>query len=525
VSHLFHDYDAADVQDVELPYSLAIELVVYDRDVIRALSEHRDGDERSQFAMEALKIGILALRHVAGQFNADLIQRESARLISDMQRTLQQQMHLMHGRLGDALKEYFDPESGRFDDRVRRLVGQDGELSQLIRGLIDGENSQLARTMFSQISPLMKHLDPHQSEGLLAVLRASFESQLTQHRDHLLKEFSLDHKDGALCRLVTELTAKHGDLSRGLQERIDVIVKEFSLNEESSALSRLVHNVTQAQRTITDEFSLDSDTSCLSRLKRELVELLATADKKNQQFQEEVKVSLAKIMTSRREAERSTRHGVEFEAAVCEFLAREAQHAGDILIPTAQTTGLIKNCKVGDCIVELGPDSAAPGAKVVIEAKEEAGYTLARAREEIETARNNRGAEWGLFVFSKKCAPNGLESFQRYGSDLVVIWDVEDTASDVFLKAGMLAARALCFRAERQAAEQQVDFKAIDVAINEIEKRARNLEEIRISAETIQSSSSKILDRVRKDRGALDKQVEVLREKVQDLRELTRAAQ
>ena len=45
----------------------------------------------------------------------------------------------------------------------------------------------------------MKHLDPQQSEGLLAVLRASVETQLTQHRDHVLKEFSLDHKDGALA--------------------------------------------------------------------------------------------------------------------------------------------------------------------------------------------------------------------------------------------------------------------------------------------------------------------------------------
>jgi hypothetical protein len=519
---LFRNYDTSAIQDGELPYSLSLELIVYDRDVIRALAEHSEGDERHQFALEALKIGVLALRHVGGQVTADLIHRESARLVGDMQRTLDQQLQVIHRRLGDSLKEYFDPESGRFNDRVKRLVGQDGELSQLIKGFIDGENSQLARTMFAQISPLLKQLDPQQSEGLLAVLRTSVETQLAHHRDHVLKEFSLDYKDGALCRLVHELTTKHGDLSKGLQEKIDVIVKEFSLNEEGSALSRLVLNVSQAQRTITNEFSLDSETSCLSRLKRELVELLAASEKKNQQFYEDVRVSLATIATTRREAQRSPRHGLEFEAAVCDFLAREAQHAGDLVIPTAQTTGLIKNCRVGDCVVELGPDSAAPGATIVVEAKEEAGYSLARAREEIETARKNRGAEWGLFVFSKKTAPHELEPFQRYGNDLVVVWDVEDSATDVFLKAGILAGRALCFRAERQSAAQQVDYTTIDMAINEIEKRARNLDEVRVSAETIQSSSSKILDRIRKDRDALEKQVQVLREKMQDLRELTR---
>ena len=249
-----------------------------------------------------------------------------------------------------------------------------------------------------------------------------------------------------------------------------------------------------------------------------MIELLAASERKNQQFQEEVKVSLAKIVTTRREAERSTRHGLEFEEAVCDYLAREAQHAGDVATPTGQTTGLIKNCKVGDCVVELGPDSAAPGRKSSSKPKKKSAIRWRRAREEIETARKNRGADWGLFVFSKKTAPHGLEPFQRYGNDFVVVWDVEDTMTDVFLKAGIIAARAMCFRAGRQSAAKQVDFEAIDKAILEIEKRAGNLDEVRKSAETIQSASGKILERVRIDREALEKQVSVLRERVDDLK-------
>jgi hypothetical protein len=517
--------ESASNGDRELPFELSLNLVVEDADIIRALVEYADGEPRNQYAIEAMKIGILALRHVGGQVSGDLIKRESERLIKDMQQTLDGHMRMVHGRLGDALKEYFDPESGRFNDRIRRLCSQDGELSQIMKGFLDGENSQLARTMLTQIGPLMKHLDPQQSEGLLAVLRVSVEGQLSQHRDHVLKEFSLDYKDGALSRLVSELTTKHGDLTKDLQKKIDDVVKEFSLNEEGSALSRLVQNVTVAQRTITSEFSLDSDTSCLSRLKRELVELLATAEKKNQQFQEEVKVSLAKIVTTRQEAERSTRHGVQFEDAVCEFLVRQAQHAGDIAVPTGNSTGLIRNCKVGDCVIELGPDSAAAGAKIAVEAKEEMGYSLSRAREEVETARKNRGADFGLFVFSKKTAPAGLDTFQRYGNDIVVVWDAEDPTSDVFLKAGVIAARALCFRSERQSAAQQVDFEAIEKAILEIEKRAGNLDDVRKSAETIQSASGKILERVRIDREALEKQVEVLRDRVKDLRAISTAAE
>jgi hypothetical protein len=246
--------------------------------------------------------------------------------------------------------------------------------------------------------------------------------------------------------------------------------------------------------------------------------LLATSEKKNQLFQEEVKVSLAKIVTQRQEADRSTRHGLRFEEAVCDFLICQSQHAGDVATPAGNVTGLIKNCKVGDCVIELGPDSAAPGAKIVVESKEESGYSLARARQEIETARKNRDADWGVFIFSKKTAPAGLEPFSRYGSDFIIIWDAEDVATDVFLKAGIIAARALCFRTERQSAAQQVDFQAIDKAILEIEKRAGNLDDVRKSAETIQSASTKILERVRIDREALEKQLEILRDRVGDLK-------
>src|SRR3990172_3492487 len=227
------------VQDGELPYSLELELVVRDRDVIAALSEYAEGGERNEYALEALKIGVLALRHVGGQATADLIQRESARLVKDMQQTLEQHKQLVSSQLGSTLKEYFDPQDGRFSERVQRLVARDGELSKLICGLIDGENSVFARTLMAHVgreSPLMKQLDPQQSQGLLAVLKQTVDSQLTQQRDQVLKEFSLDNKDGALARLVGELSAKHGDLTKDLQDKIDEVVKEFSLDKPDSAL-------------------------------------------------------------------------------------------------------------------------------------------------------------------------------------------------------------------------------------------------------------------------------------------------
>src|SRR5688500_10525131 len=85
----------------ELPFQLPLKPLIHDPEIIRSLVDYRDGESRNAFAIEAMKIGILALRHVGGQVSADLIQRESERLIKDMQQTLDGHMRLIHGRMAD----------------------------------------------------------------------------------------------------------------------------------------------------------------------------------------------------------------------------------------------------------------------------------------------------------------------------------------------------------------------------------------------------------------------------------------
>lgn len=534
--------------DGELPRELPLKLVVRDREVIEALLEQEELGTRDTFALDALRIGVMALRHANTRLDADLLRRETSQLLGTLSQTLDTYTKHTGENLNRTLKEYFDPSDGRFNERVGRLVSQDGELAKLMRDQIDGENSSLARTLLTHVgseSPLMKMLDPAQSEGLLAALRQAVEGQLTAQSEKVLKEFSLDNREGALARLVTELNTKHGDLTNDLKEKIDEVVKEFSLDDDASALSRLVQNVDRAQKTITSEFSLDNHTSALSRLKemleatqgaihknltldedgsplarlkKELLDLLGEADKKNLEFQQQVKVALAEITTARKEAERSTRHGEVFEDAVYEFIARQAQHAGDIVTPTGTTTGLIKNCKKGDCVVELGPSCVAAGERVVIEAKQQSGYTLTSARAELELARKNRDAGIGLFVFSRRLAPAGVETFQHFGSDIVCVWDPEDPSTDIWLKAALVTARAISVRQAGSTESQKVDFESIDRAVLEIEKRAANLDTIRTSAKTIISSGERIIKRVDTDEASFEKQIALLREKLTDVR-------
>lgn len=531
-----------------LPYSLILELAVHDADTIAELLAHPEGPDRDRFALDALRIGVLALKQARGQIDADLVKRESERLLGELGSRLENHSSLLSDTLTRTLKDYFDPESGRFEERVNRLIKQDGELEGILRRQIGSDDSQLARTLaahFGTDSPLLKWLSPDQSQGLMAALRETLDKQLQIQREHVLSQFSLDNKESALTRFISELADKQGKLSEQLQGKIDEAVREFSLDDDNSALSALVRRVSEAQRTITSEFSLDEEKSALSklkkilentnesieshlsldvedsalaRLKRELLKLHEEHHEINRKFQEEVRSTLREMRVRKEEAARSTRHGLEFEDVAFEFFQREAQKAGDVAEKVSTTTGLIKNSKTGDFVLELGPECVACGARIVAEAKEEAGYSIVDARNEIEAARKNRDAQVGLFIFSRKCAPLGLEPLSRFGNDVVIVWDAEDANSDLYFRAGLSLARALCVRGHALTESHQVDFQELDRAILEIEKRAGMLEEIDKWAGTIKNNSERILDRIRTTRTALEKQVSILREKTDALK-------
>lgn len=527
---------------------LLLKIIVRDRDVIEALEEQGDSVSRDEYAAAALRIGVLALKHARGRIDADQIQREGEKMLQSMQSQLQEHAGKLHENLSGSLRAYFDPENGSFHQRIALLVKRDGELEQVLRRQVGVGESELAKTLLEHVgkqSPLFKLLNPEETAGLVSALRGTLEEELVRQREKVLSEFSLDNKQGALARLVEELTQTHGEFQEGLGKQIDQVVKQFSLDEESSALSRLVQNVSHAQRTITSEFSLDNETSALSRLARlldqtrtvvheqltlddessalarlrkELLELIKSYETANREFQEEVKLSLGKLAARKEAAQRSTIHGVEFEDALCECLQQMAQNVGDVFQRVGSTTGMIRHCQKGDAVWTLGPETAAPGERIVIEAKESRSYQIADALKELEQAKQNRECQLGVFVFSTKTAPAMCEPIARYGAHIVVVWNAEDANSDIYLKCAMTMARALCVQRRTDRDEQKEDIEGMLRATAEVEKQAVKLDEIQKWSQTIKNNSDKIMDVVRIAKDSLDKQVAVLRDRIDGIR-------
>jgi hypothetical protein len=165
---------------------------------------------------------------------------------------------------------------------------------------------------------------------------------------------------------------------------------------------------------------------------------------------------------------------------------------------------------VGDYVIELGPESPAPGARIAWEAKEDKSYDVRAALAEIERARKNRSAQVGVFVFSARCAPEGVEPLSRYGDDLLVVWDAEAPITDIYIKAAYSAARALAVRVREAAAHTDETIVEIERATRTIEKQVRFLDDIRKSAETTISSGEKIRDRAVRMQLELEREVETI---------------
>jgi hypothetical protein len=145
----------------------------------------------------------------------------------------------------------------------------------------------------------------------------------------------------------------------------------------------------------------------------------------------------------------------------------------------------------------LGADSHARGARIVIETKEDASYTLKRALAELDEARKNRQAGVGLFIHSKRTAPTGLRPLRRYGNDIVIVWDSEEEASDVVLEAGLAIAKWICIHEKRESEKAEADAREIEAAIHAIDKQLEGFEEIRVKTTTIKNAADAIDGRAR----------------------------
>ena len=483
--------------------SLVLTVEVTDPEVVMELRRH-EGEDLERYVLTALRLGVLSLRAAGGQSDASSLREAGATLVSEVRELLSTRASEVTERIASSLTQYLDPQSGVLPQRLQALVRKDGEIETMLRSHVGGDDSVLARSLAVHLgegSAIFKLLSPTDANGLRAQLASSIEGALAEQRKLILREFSLDQKDSALSRLVAE----------------------FSLDDEKSAMSRMARMLAATSQQIGKDLSLDDEASALARLKRELTSTLDQLARDNFAFQGQVRESLARLDTRRKEEARTPAHGIAFEERLGALLAEESARLGDVYEATGETTGIIKQCKKGDHVIELGSDSVAAHARIVWEAKEKQSYSLRAALDEIGEARRNRSAQVGVFVFSRAAAPEGLESLARHGGDLVVVWDAEDPTSDLVVKAAYSLARALAVREKRADKVALAAVVEVERAARSVERQVGYLDDVRKWAETVKGHGEKIIERtsrmaeeLRRDVERLDSQVASMRKERDD---------
>ena len=266
---------------------------------------------------------------------------------------------------------------GEMDQRVRRSVDEAlEEAMRLVQQVVEEARRSLTDS-----------LDPDQRSSIIA--RAS--AELTSWREGFLRSVdpaSADSHTGRLVRHLEQLLGPGGQLERRLTEALDP-------HADGSGLAQLAASLDQRLTELRD--------------------------------------LVAEQRGARREAERGTAKGVEYEDAVEEALRAAARAMGAVVERTTRTPGaLAGDALVGDYVLTL-PE----GWRVVVEAKNVRSLSLTGGDgilAELDRAMANRQADAAICVSAGEAFPQEVGPFGVYGKRVLVVDDGDGTMLWVALR-------------------------------------------------------------------------------------------
>lgn len=466
--------------------------------------------QRRGLAVDAWSIGLRALvnahRHAEEARLADV----GKTLIEDIDEQLKSYVERQQTAFLHTLGKYFDPHDGQVVARLEGFLRDEGELARTMARFLSPEDGELAKTLARELgenSPLLRRLSPTDGEGILALLEQRVHEVLQANQAELARALDPTAEDGAVARFLRTLRKEMAKADDDRNKQLALATKALDANDKNSAVSRLMRETSEARKAFVSAMNPEVAGSPMAVLKTALTTLLQTHAKSQQEamkaFQErqtkldtEIREALARLEERKRGDAKSTRGGFTFQDAVVSFVTQAVVGAPVVVDVTGNSTGARPNCRVGDQVVRFNAESAFAGAAFVVEAKRDASYTVTKALQELEVARSNRDAGIGVFVLARSHAPAGFPSFARHGSDILVVWDDSDEATDPYLHAAILLAFGLTTRRKRP--EDAGDIKALADIEHRIQAELARLDRMRKLSESIRKNAEELGEEIRK---------------------------
>ncbi|MEZ4447337.1 MAG: hypothetical protein R3B72_50130 [Polyangiaceae bacterium] len=472
--------------------------------------------QQEQLARDAWCIGLRAFMNAYAQAREARLEDVGKTLVEDLERQLHGFVDKQQQTLLQVLARYFDPSDGSVMTRLQEFTKDEGALARLLQSYLAPQNSVLAETLARQVgqqSDLFKKLSPTESDGLVQVLESRLKQVMTAGHEEVVRALDPLQPDGAVARFLRALREELEKADQDRHKQLSTALAALDANDEQSLVSRMMRETHQARRSLLQAINPDAPDSPMAIIKNTLSTMLSEHMKsqreamelqqaRQEKLERDIREALARL-EARRESDRSSpRGGGDFETAFVEYAQSVLAGGPYIAEPTGNSVGLLPRRKVGDLVVRFTAESAFDGAALVVESKRDASYTVAKALDELDLARKNRGAGAGVFVLARSHAPHGFPYLARYGHNILVQWDDEDPYSDPYLHAALLLGLALATR--KRHIGDPGDLQALADIEQRITAEISRLDKIRKANEGIRRQSDTIAEEVRKGQDKLD---------------------
>ena len=488
--------------------------------------------QQRRLAEEAWQIGLRALGNAQAQARESKLEDIGKTLLGDVDAAMKRHVAGQLDAVESAMARFFDPKDGEVNRRMQAFLADDGMLDRLLTEQLTGEHSQLARTLASQVgehSELFKRLDPDHKGGVIQLFEERLGAVLAKNQRDMAQALNPAAPDGALSRMLTTLRTQMEEANKRGANQLEKAVAALDANDQNSAIARLVKASESAQQEVLRAINPQNEDSPIAAVRKVIAdllhaqgqshrELLERQGKRQQELEQYIREVIARSESRKESDASSPRGGATFEEQVVDFITH-ACGTEYIVEPTGSSTGKLGRCKVGDALVRFPAQSIFSGCNVVVEAKRDASYNAAKMLAEMDKARDNRGADVGLFVLARASAWSGAPEFCRYGNTIFVQWDPEDQTSDAMLKAALFSATFMATR--RSSTANQGDIEAlhdvdarIQAELERVAKMRKQVDKIARAAEALHEHLriggdrlGKLLEKAKSTLAALDVEV------------------
>lgn len=180
--------------------SLHIELMIEEPNVVAYLRTFEEEEVRREKAIEALKVGVIAIRSASPTLDTAVVQEK----FSDLEDKMKVFMDDFLKEFQDGLAGYFKDQEGVVPRSINGVFGEDGKLGRTFHQYFDPTVGRLGLLMQQQIGPTSvfgRALDPTNKDGILTQIESRVQHLVERNVGDILGQFSLDNEQSAMCRL------------------------------------------------------------------------------------------------------------------------------------------------------------------------------------------------------------------------------------------------------------------------------------------------------------------------------------